>query len=421
MSSTTSEMRRWSTEALLPAQRLDYRVGAICRGFMEVTAGSPLPASLYARILDCIEERHADAEITAADIASDLGICERTVHRHLALGNNTFLQALIARRMASALRMLMDRRFDRLSVEEVGRQCGFASATHFARQCCMDLGTLLNGGLSPDRVRQIMAASGSWSSNRLAARATSATGASGRANAIRNGDAGSAVTPVVYFIDQEPTTSKALERAAIACGWDIQKFQTAQSFLQSPSNDRPSCLVVDLALHTLDLQERVAVDRPGMPVILVIGACDAPAMLQAQSAGTVRISASPRCDEALIDAIKTALERGRPAFLQWVQTRILRSRHDTLSHREQQVMALVVSGKLNKEVADELGIAEITVKVHRGSIMRKMQAKSFPGLVIIAARLGIAMTDDECFVATTQRVQPSTVSAGRPRILSAVA
>ena len=203
--------------------------------------------------------------------------------------------------------------------------------------------------------------------------------------------------PMVFVVEHELFIRRSLDLSCRVFGWKMRTFHSAQAFLESPTMVRPSCLVLDATmpeLDVLDLQERVAIERPGMPIILITGTGGAPTTMQARPAGTVRLFAKTACHDLLTDAIASALERGRPAFDRWARTRDLRTRYESLSGRERQVMALVVSGRLNKQVGGELGISEITVKAHRGKTMRKMGAASLPSLVTMAARLGLASSDD---------------------------
>jgi FixJ family two-component response regulator len=204
------------------------------------------------------------------------------------------------------------------------------------------------------------------------------------------------IAPIVYFIGSNGWASDRLAPPSRALGWRIRQFDCAQTFLDSPPLLVPSCLVLDAALPQLDvfeLQQRVATDRPGMPIILMTGNGGGATTLQATPAGAVTLCAASVGDERLAEAIASALERGRMAFGRWTQTRKLRGRYTGLTLREREVMALVVCGRLNKQVGGDLGISEITVKAHRGRIMRKMQAPSLPSLVTMAARLGMATPD----------------------------
>jgi FixJ family two-component response regulator len=189
---------------------------------------------------------------------------------------------------------------------------------------------------------------------------------------------------------------ESLEALIRFAGWQVQVFATAREFLLHRRVDAPSCLVLDLALpdlNGLDLQQRVAAERPDMPIIFITGYGDVPTSVQAMKKGAVEFLTKPFSDEILLNAIRDAIERSRAALQQEAELQTLRDRHALLSRREQEVMALVVAGLLNKQVGFELGISEITVKAHRGNVMRKMSAPSLAALVTMAARLGLRKAD----------------------------
>jgi len=202
--------------------------------------------------------------------------------------------------------------------------------------------------------------------------------------------------PIVYVVDDDISVREALELLISDYGWQAEIFETAQQFLSRPRAAVPSCLLLDLSLpgvNGLDLQKRVAADRAHMPIIFITGYGDVPSTVQAMKAGAVEFLTKPWDDDALVTAIRQALERSRCALDHEAEIRLLQDRYTSLSRREQEVMALIVRGMLNKQVGFALGISEITVKAHRGRVMRKMLAKSFADLVNIAARLGIAHGD----------------------------
>jgi FixJ family two-component response regulator len=200
-------------------------------------------------------------------------------------------------------------------------------------------------------------------------------------------------TPIVFIIDDDISVRESLE-ALIRCGgWQPETFASAQEFLSRPRVIAPSCLVLDVnlpGLNGLDLQKRVAADRTDMPIIFITGYGDVPMTVQAMKAGAVEFLTKPFSDDVLLGAIRNAIERSQTALDHEAEMRGLRDRHASLSRREREVMALVVSGLLNKQVGFELGISEITVKAHRGKVMRKMEAHSLADLVTMAARLRLA-------------------------------
>jgi FixJ family two-component response regulator len=200
-------------------------------------------------------------------------------------------------------------------------------------------------------------------------------------------------TPIVFVVDDDASVRRSLELLIGSAGWKPETFASAQEFLSSPRVLAPSCLVLDVSLpdlNGLELQERIAGDRSDMPIIFISGYGDVPMTVQAMKAGAVEFLTKPFSDEVLLTAIQHALERSSTALANEAQTRALRDCHKSLSPREREVMALVVSGLLNKQVGGELGISEITVKAHRGNVMRKMRADSLPDLVTMAARLRVA-------------------------------
>ena len=200
----------------------------------------------------------------------------------------------------------------------------------------------------------------------------------------------SQATPVVFVVDDDVSVRELLELLIRFAGWQPETFESAQEFLSRPRVLVPSCLILDVALpglNGLDLQKLVAVERKDMPIIFITGYGDIPTTVEAMKGGAVEFLTKPFGDDVLLSAIKRALDRSKTALREETEVRELRDRYGSLSHREQQVMGLVVSGLLNKQVGGELGISEITVKAHRGQVMRKMGAKSLAGLVKMAARI----------------------------------
>jgi len=202
--------------------------------------------------------------------------------------------------------------------------------------------------------------------------------------------------PVVFVVDDDISVRESLEALIRFEGWEPKTYTSAQEFLACPMLSGPSCLVLDVNLpdlNGLELQKRVATGRADLPIIFITGQGDIPMTVQAMKAGAIEFLTKPFGDDVLLGAIRQALERSSAALERGRQTQLLRDRHGSLSRREQEVMALVVFGLLNKQIAFELGISEITVKAHRGQVMRKMKARSLPDLVNMAARLGMVRRD----------------------------
>ena len=199
--------------------------------------------------------------------------------------------------------------------------------------------------------------------------------------------------PIVFVVDDDVSVREALELRIEAEGWRPETFASAEEFLARPRPLVPSCLVLDVALpdvNGLDLQKRVAVDRSDMPVIFISGHGDVPITVQAMKAGAIEFLTKPFRDDVLVSAIRHALERSQRALAREAKMKALRESYGSLTPREREVMVLVTSGLLNKQVGGELGISEITVKAHRGQVMRKMRADSLPALVNMVANLGLA-------------------------------
>ena len=197
-------------------------------------------------------------------------------------------------------------------------------------------------------------------------------------------------TPIVFVVDDDVSVRESLELLIRCDGWQPETFASAQEFLDYPRVLVPNCLVLDVSLpglNGLDLQRLVAGDRTDMPIIFITGHGDVPMTVQSMKAGAVEFLTKPFNDDVLLSAIRAALERSRVARSREAEMRVLRDRYASLSQRERQVMALVVSGLLNKQIGGELGISEITVKAHRGKVMQKMKADSLADLVKMATRL----------------------------------
>jgi FixJ family two-component response regulator len=202
-------------------------------------------------------------------------------------------------------------------------------------------------------------------------------------------------TPTVFVVDDDISVRESLESLIRFAGWQPQTFASAQAFLSRPRVFVPSCLVLDVTLpdlNGLELQKRLATDRIDMPIIFITGYGDVPTTVRAMKAGAVEFLTKPYGDEVLLSAIQQAIESSHSALRREAEMQSIRAPYASLSRRERQVMGLVVRGLLNKQVGRELGISEITVKAHRGNVMRKMKAGSFADLVNMAARLHPAST-----------------------------
>ena len=202
----------------------------------------------------------------------------------------------------------------------------------------------------------------------------------------------SADTPIVFVVDDDDSVRESLELSIENSGWRPETFTSAREFLAHPRALVPSCLVLDVALPDLtglQLQKRVAAGRPDMPIIFITACADVATSVEAMKAGAFEFLTKPVRQEALLAAISQALDRSRRTLEREAGLAALRRRYASLTTREREVMALVVAGLLNKQVGGELGISEITVKAHRGQVMRKMQADSLPALVTMSARLDL--------------------------------
>jgi FixJ family two-component response regulator len=196
--------------------------------------------------------------------------------------------------------------------------------------------------------------------------------------------------PIVFVVDDDVWVRESLELLIQDEGWQAETFASAQEFLNRPRTFTPSCLVLDFSLpglNGLELQKRVAIERTDMPIIFITGHGDIPTSVGAMKAGAVEFLTKPFNDEVLLMAVRQALDRSRLALALHTEVQGLRDRYASLTPRERDVMALVVAGLLNKQITGELGIAESTVKAHRGKVMQKMKANSVADLVKMNARL----------------------------------
>jgi FixJ family two-component response regulator len=198
--------------------------------------------------------------------------------------------------------------------------------------------------------------------------------------------------PIVYVVDDDISVRESLELLIRFEGWQPETFASAQEFLVTPRAAVPNCLILDISLpglNGLELQERVAAERTDMPIIFITGHGDVPMTVKAMKKGAVEFLTKPFKDDVLVNAIREAIKRSETTLIRESELQVLRTRYASLTHREREVMALVVSGQLNKQVGSELGISEITVKAHRGRAMEKMKAESLAELINMAARLRI--------------------------------
>lgn len=202
-------------------------------------------------------------------------------------------------------------------------------------------------------------------------------------------------TPIIFIVDDDVSVRESLEALIDWAGWRPETFESAQDFLARPRADGPCCLVLDVSLpglSGLELQKLIAAERIDMPIIFITGHGDIPMSVQAMKAGAIEFLTKPIDDDALLTAIRHAIERSQARLENEVEVQALRDRYASLTPREREVMLLVVSGLLNKQVGAELGISEITVKAHRGKMMEKMEADSLADLVRMSVSLHLVPT-----------------------------
>jgi FixJ family two-component response regulator len=239
---------------------------------------------------------------------------------------------------------------------------------------------------------------------------------------------GSDPIPIVYVVDDDVSVREAIQALIHEAGWQPLVFASARDFLSHLCTSCPSCLVLDVVLPDLgglDLQQEIARDRADIPVIFISGSMDVRTIVRAMKAGAMEFLTKPFSREMLLATIRSALIRSHAIQNVTSEMKVLRERYYSLSSREREIMGLVVSGLMNKQVGTQLGISEVTVKAHRGRVMRKMRASSFAELVNIAARLGIPRQGLSCRMpvptANLQRVEtPSPPLASLSPVACAV-
>src|SRR3954447_12916942 len=205
-------------------------------------------------------------------------------------------------------------------------------------------------------------------------------------------DASTEPPPAIVVIDDDPSIRKALENLFKSVAFDVELYASPQDFLQSQRPARPGCIVLDVRFpgrSGLDMQREISSANTSLPIIFITGYGDIPMSVRAMKAGAVEFLTKPFRDQDLLDAVGVALEKDRARRANELRLAELRSRVDTLTARERQVLLLVIAGRLNKQIAGELGVSEMTVKMHRRQVMRKMQATGLAQLVRLAAQLGL--------------------------------
>jgi FixJ family two-component response regulator len=198
------------------------------------------------------------------------------------------------------------------------------------------------------------------------------------------------ITPIIYIVDDDISVRESLEALVASAGWRPELFVCAEDFLAHPRKPAPGCIILDVSLpdlNGLELQKRIGASEAELPIIFITGFGDIPMTVQAMKAGAIEFLTKPFDTDALLAAVQAAIARSRADLAEDADLQILRKRLESLSRREREVMELVVRGRLNKQVGATLDISEITVKAHRGRMMRKMRARSLADLVNMAARL----------------------------------
>jgi FixJ family two-component response regulator len=198
--------------------------------------------------------------------------------------------------------------------------------------------------------------------------------------------------PIVYVVDDDVSVRESLELMIRYSGFRVEAFASARAFLERPRADAPSCLILDVTLpdlNGLELQKCIAVEQASMPIIFITGYGDVPMSVQAMKAGAFEFLTKPFRDDILLSSIRSAIARSHSALGDDAALQSLRARYASLTKREREVMGLVVSGLMNKQIGGSLGTSEITVKAHRGKVMRKMEAESLADLVRMGQRLAL--------------------------------